>query len=198
MPSASYLIQFRWSAAFLLCTLRLSWMVIMTGMDWILRSSTPVRSGHQSSLTKALCNKRRGGETYWLPRVNISKSLSLSFFSHVCLHLSIISLSLSLSLPIARSLSDLPPSASTYAPSIPHPLSIHPSNHLFIADLFIPYSFQFRDGPRCDRSARTGLLSSFLYTPPEHSSSSSSPQRYLGAGRVTLVQSNAVLIPLDN
>ena len=195
MLPASYLIQFRWSAAFLLCTLRLSWMVIMTGMDWILRSSTPVRSGHQSSLTKALCNKRRGGERYWLPRVNISKSLSLSFFF---MYVFICPSFLSLSPSIARSLSDLPPSASTYAPSIPHPLSIHPSNHLFIADLFIPYSFQFRDGPRCDQSARARLLSSFLYTPPEHSSSSSSPQRYLGAGGVTLVQSNAVLIPLDN
>lgn len=105
-------------------------MVIMTGMDWILRSSTPVRSGHQSALTKALCNKRGGGEIYWLPRVNISKSLSLSFF-HVCLHPSIISLSFTVWFASLRlNLCSLHPPSS--------PLLL--SNHLFIADLFILYS----------------------------------------------------------
>lgn len=161
-------------------------MVIMTGVDWILRGSTPVRSGHQSALTKALCNKRRGGERYWLPRVNISKSLSLFFF-HLCLYPSITSL------PLSYSLSDLPLYTSTYALSIPHLLSVHPlsiSNHLFIADLFILYSF----GLGTVHAVTVRRCYRHSFTP----SSSSSTERYLGAGGVTLVQSNAVLIPLDN
>ena len=179
-------------------------MIIMTGMDWILRSFTPVRSGHQSVLTKALCNKR-GGQRYWLPRVNISKSLSLPFFFfQPRLYPSIIFLPLSLSPSLL--LSDLPPSASTYALSIPHPVSVNPplplSNNLFIADLFILYSSSLgtvrADCTLLDLSNK--LLSSFLYTvsEPSSSSSSSSSRRYLGAGGVTLVQSNTVLIPLDN
>lgn len=132
-------------------------MVIMTGMDWILRSSTPVRSGHQSARTKALCNKTGARERYWLPRVNINKSPSLSFF--ICLHPSITSLPLLVS--------NLPPSASAYAfhnpirsSSIPFPLS----NHLFIADLFIPYSSSF--GTVHPASAR----SSFAHTGRYHHS----------------------------
>lgn len=108
----------------------------MTGMDWILCISTPVRSGHQRALTKAFCNKRGERQRYWLGWTLVNLFLS-PFFLHLFLYLSIISLLLSLSLW----LSDLP--LLMLSPS-PHAFPIHPlslSNHLFIADLFILYLF---------------------------------------------------------
>lgn len=111
----------------------------MTGMDWILCISTPVRSGHQRALTKAFCNKRGERQRYWLgwTLVNLFLSPFFSIFFFICLSFHYYSPSLSdclicLYLPLRM----LSPS--------PHAFPIHPlslSNHLFIADLFILYSF---------------------------------------------------------
>lgn len=136
-----------------LCILGLRWMVIMTGMDWILCSSTPERSGHQSVLTKAFCNKRGGGERYWLPWMNISKSLSLSFFMCVFICLSLLSLPLLIFLHLPQLM--LPPSPIR-PPSNPF------SYHLFITDLFILYSSSL--GTVHAVTVSCWFLSSFLHS----------------------------------
>lgn len=173
----------------------------MTGMDWILCISTPVRSGHQRALTKAFCNKRGERQRYWLGWTLVNLFLS-PFFLHLFLYLSIISLLLSLSLW----LSDLPLSASTYAlsipPCLPHPPPLPLQSFIYCWSLYSVF-VRFRDSPRCVRwcftltNTRCHYYHSFTPVPNTFSSSSST-QRYLGAGGVTLVQSKGVLIPLDN
>lgn len=161
----------------------------VTGMDWILPGCTPVRSGHQSTLARALYNKR-GGERYWLVRVNISKSLSFSFLMHLftCLSFSLLFF----------------PTWSLICLSFPLPISLTsstPSNNLFITDLFIMYSRSLGLTNAATMGCQFTLAgcNHHSFTPFfEPSSSSSSLQNYLGAGRVTLVQSYTILIPLDN
>lgn len=174
--------------------------VIMTGMDWILCISTPVRSGHQRALTKAFCSKRGERQRYWLgwTLVNLFLSPFFSIFFFICLSFHYYSLSLWLS--------DLPLSASTYAlsipPRLPHPPPLPLQSFIYCWSLYSVF-VQFRDSPRCVRwcftltNPRCRYYHSFTPVPNTFSSSSST-QRYLGAGEVTLVQSKAVLIPLDN
>lgn len=137
----------------------------MTSMRRILPGCTSVRAGHQSMLARALCNKKKG-ESYWLVRVSISKSLSFPFLMHLftCLSCSCFFFLLTWSL-------------ICLSRPLPTFLTSSTPNNLFISNLYSVFA-QFRAGPHCNcrvqvKSCR--LFSSFLFTlflrpplPPQH------------------------------
>lgn len=133
-------------------------------MDWILRSLRGVDFKARSRKPSVIKEEEERGIDYWGWTL---ANLFLSPFS--CMFF----------IPSVLLLSDLPPSASTYVPLPPYP----PPNHLFIADLFIMYCSRLGTAHVASAGCQFTLAGCYhhSFTPfSETSSSSSSPQRYLG------------------
>lgn len=118
--------------------------------------------------TKALRNKRGGGGEILITEDEHSLFPS-PFFFFPCTSLTVHHL------PLSGSLRHLPPSALC-----PRPLSIHPSNHLFIADLFIMYPSSLGTVHAVSAGCKFTLAASYhhSFTPLAETSSSSSSPRY--------------------
>lgn len=160
--------------------LSVSWAVEDDNYD-IRCCCTPVRSEHQRRTPKLSVIKEEAGIDIDYRRWTLA-NLFLSTY-----------------LPASSSVHHFLSCVSFFSLCFPHPLCalrppVYPSLIIYLfADLFILHSFSCRDAAPC-----AGCYHHSFTPSPEQLLLCSSLQRYLGAGGVTLVKSNGVLIPLDN